>query len=129
MGCIGIIKVVFITIHTHHLGSYTGEHRIWMLSSTPSLSTCTVYTHFLSTAKSLPDWGNSPRSPSLQRKDQAHFVRCWLNECQIQLPLCRCPYAKGKTMLLKGRSSWESDLHFSEDILFQLQKENQTGPV
>lgn len=95
-GWIAVIKVVLITIHIRHLGSYTGEHGIWMLSFTSLLSTCIVCTHFIYMTKSLQDWGNSPRSPSLPKKDQAHFVWCWLNECWLQLHLHHCPYAKGK---------------------------------
>lgn len=79
--------------------STTPEELYWRTSSLDTvlhlfLSTCTVYKHFLSLTKSLPGWGDSPRSPPLQKKYGGHFVWCWLNEWWVQLCLYDCPYTK-----------------------------------
>lgn len=94
-------------------GELYERHWIWVLSSTPTLSPCTVYTHFLSTTKSLLDWGNSHRSPLLQRKVQAHFVWCWLDECRIQ------PHLVTVLMPKKKLCYWKADPPASLTFIFQ----------
>lgn len=92
-GCITVVKLVLITIHPQPLRSYTGEHWVWILSSISS-SAPALFTNTLSLTKSLPGWGDSPRSPPLQKKYGGHFVWCWLNEWWVQLRLYDCPYTK-----------------------------------
>lgn len=112
-GCIIVVTLVFITIHTQPPRSYTGVESGYHPPS-PS-SAPALFTHnFLSMTKSLPGWGDSPSSPSLQKKYGGHFVWCWLKELRAQLCLYDCPYIRKKPLrvLLKGSSSWEPDLHF-----------------
>lgn len=101
-----------ITIHTQSLRSYTGEHWIWILSSIPSLSTCTVYTQILCMMKSLPSWGDSPSSPSLPKKYRGHFVWCWLNEWWVQPCLYDCLYTREKPSLCCWKAAPPGSLTF-----------------
>lgn len=99
-GYITVVKLFLMTVHTQLLRGYTGKHWIWILSSIPSLSTCTVYTQFLRMTKSLLGWEDSP---SLQKKYGGHFVWCWLNEWWVQLRLYDCPYTRKKPSLCYER--------------------------
>lgn len=107
-----LITVVLITIHTQSLRNYTGELWIWILSSSPSLSTCTVYTQILSVTKSLHSWEDSPSSPSLQKKYGGHFVWCWLNEWWVQPHLYDCPYTRKKPSLCCWKAAPPGSLTF-----------------
>lgn len=118
-GCIAVIKVVLITTHVHHLGSCTGEHRIWMPSSPPlpqhlrCLHTLSVYNKILSGLGEFTQ-------VTIVMKERSGSLCVMLDEWMLDPTALTSPSLPPKKKL----SCWKADpprslpFIFSEDILF-----------